>query len=191
LSGIDIGQRILPINLNELRKRIKRHPSVIEVKIKRKLPDQIIIHLQTRNPIAIALLEKMYYVDDGGVAYKQVGVLDNYDYPVITGVYTNELEVTERRLKDAVRILSALNAREFSTINRGLSELHYVNEGFVYIYLKGLRAGIKLYVPELEQEVPKVEKALRYLSENGLLDRTRQIAPYHRDGVAVALRERA
>lgn len=190
LTGLDSDQSVLKQNLKNLRTKILMHPSVVDAKLKIKLPDTLMINLKTRTPVAISSLDKLYFVDEQGHAYKRVSVLDTYDYPVITGVLGNDMEETEKRLKNATEILKKLREVAPELLSWGVSELHYVDERFVYLYLKEIRAGVRIHTPEIQEEMGKLTKAIVYLREIGLLNKVTQIIPYHTGGVAVALKEK-
>lgn len=189
LTGLDNGQSILKQNLKNLRSKILKHPAVIDAKLKRQLPNTLIINLKTRKPIAIGSLDKLYFIDEQGNAYKRVSVLDTYDFPVITGVLGNNIQETEKRLKGATEVLKRLREIAPEFLSWGVSEIHYVDERFVDMYLKEIRAGVRIHTPQIQQEIQKLTKAIFYLRETGLLNKVAQIIPYHRSGVAIGLKE--
>lgn len=120
LSGIKLDENIFSINKRKIYDEIKTNAYVEDVKIKRKLPDTIIITTIERQPAYILKYENVYaYVDNNGYILE---ISDQYiDIPMISG-YTTEMEkiipcnrLCEEdlyRLDDVIKIIDSLKNYE-------------------------------------------------------------------------------
>ena len=69
ISQLEIGQNMYSISKGKIKKNIERNPFVNKVKIKRSLPDKIIINVEERSIKFQLLNEENYiYVDNQGIA---------------------------------------------------------------------------------------------------------------------------
>lgn len=187
LSGLDKGQSLLKQNLKDLKSRIMRHPNVVNVKIKRQFPNTLTIYLTTRTPIAVAMLDKLYYLDQNGVPYKPVGLIEECDLPIITGVMDDNAQETDRRLKFMVNVLKDIITINSNTFTFEISEIHYKSDRFVLIYPKEPKASIRVYVPELAQEFKRIGQAMAYVKAHGLASKLTEVIPHYNDGVAILM----
>lgn len=67
-SGVTTGENIFKINLKSAKENIKLHPYTKNVKVKRKLPNKIAIHIEERKEAAVIVHIGSYiYIDDEGI----------------------------------------------------------------------------------------------------------------------------
>lgn len=113
--GLDSRQLIFSFSLARARKRIKSLPYVKQVRLYRRLPDQLRIVIEERQPIALLYLEKLYMVDEEGVVIGRVPQGESLDFPVISGVSVAEWrkrpQVWGKLLKKATGLLKLWNER--------------------------------------------------------------------------------
>jgi cell division protein FtsQ len=86
LSGIERGQNILSVGLNEAQDMVKNHPFVKEAEIKRRLPETVNMVITEREPAALVMVDELYVMDKNGELFKRYSVEDGLDLPVITGM---------------------------------------------------------------------------------------------------------
>ncbi len=68
LAGVKLGERIVELNLSELRGRIEKHKFIRFADVYTNLPDAIFIEIVEREPIAMFTSKgKIYFVDLEGV----------------------------------------------------------------------------------------------------------------------------
>ena len=128
LSGIQNNDKLFKIDLEEVSKKILRHPWVDSVSMRREFPDTIQIHLEERKPVAILRLKNFYLVDQNGIVFKKMKKKDFSDVPVITGFEELFAEkyplVSKKYLKETLDFLNFLKG--FSFYQRfEISEIHF------------------------------------------------------------------
>ena len=120
LSGIQLEQNIFAINKLKIIESIKTNAYVEDLKIKRKLPDTIIITTTERKPAYILKYENVYaYVDINGYILE---ISDEYiNVPMILGYITDTEKIIQcnrlceedlYRLDDVIKIIDSLKNYE-------------------------------------------------------------------------------
>ena len=124
LSGIQLEQNIFSINKRNVIESIKTNAYVEEVKIKRKLPDTIIINTNERKTAYILKYGNAYaYIDSNGYILE---ISDEFlEVPMITGFITetekiipgNRLNEEDLyKLDDVIKIIDSLKTYEIYDI---------------------------------------------------------------------------
>ena len=91
LSGLHRGSNLFKLNTGEAAAKIKLHPSVKEVKIKRKLPQTLDIEIWGRTPIALVPAQSGFIVVcEEGVYIQKINALQGLKLPIISGVTIRE-----------------------------------------------------------------------------------------------------
>ncbi len=86
IAGLNQGMNIWKVDPAAIEKKVAKHPWVRRVLVRREFPRRIVIDVEERTPKAIVALRKLYYVDSDGVVFKEVGVGENVQYPLLTGL---------------------------------------------------------------------------------------------------------
>jgi cell division protein FtsQ len=81
------GKNLFRIDLEALKSEVVKHPWIADVKLHRRLPDELVIEVRERVPVAVINGQKLWVVDRGGVLMPLEvwhGVLDLplVDYPL-------------------------------------------------------------------------------------------------------------
>ncbi len=133
VSGLGPHTRIWSIDPGELEERVRRHPWVKSVRIRRELPARLVITIEEWSPGAIVALDKLYYVADNGVIFKALDEEDSVDFPFITGLRSAELPpeepATREKLSEAV-----VFGRTVEQTALGLSEIRFQPGGGIVLY---------------------------------------------------------
>lgn len=91
LSGLNRGSNLFKLDTREAAEKIELHPSIKEVKIKRKLPHTIKIEITERIPAALVVgLSELIIVDVEGVYLQKVDDLQELQLPIISGIPVQE-----------------------------------------------------------------------------------------------------
>lgn len=131
VSQVSLGGNLFNVSLNKIEENVLREPWVEQVSVRRQAPSTLWIYVKEQTPTALLLTDKLYFVSDKGVAFKEVGQESCRDLPVFTGFAKND------SLNDALNFLHFLEgSSDFDLF--GLSEIHY-NEatGFSLVTLMG------------------------------------------------------
>jgi hypothetical protein len=112
LSGVNKGEPLLRIDLDEIRTRVLRHPVVRDATVVRELPDTLRISVQERSPVAAVMEHDFSLVDTNGVVVERVPVYPD-GYPLITGTAggsggSNQPGQPGRQVMDAFSALEVL-----------------------------------------------------------------------------------
>ena len=111
------GTNIFRISLNGIEKRLRQFPRVKSVKAARQIPDKIVINVQERNTVALVkIVERFYEVDDAGVIMPEIQKNIVPDFPIITGLKTNNLQpgdqITDTNLNIAINLINKMETIE-------------------------------------------------------------------------------
>ena len=133
MSGLGPHTRIWNIDPAEVEERVRRHPWVKAVLIRRELPARLVITVEEWRPGAIVALDKLYYVADNGVIFKALDEEDSVDFPFITGLRAAELPPreagTRKKLSQAVAFGQTVERAAL-----GLSEIRFQPGGGIVLY---------------------------------------------------------
>lgn len=128
LSGVVVGQNMLSLRLKSVGEQIATNPWVASVRVQRFFPGTVAVTVIERQPIAVANLGLLYYLDEKGEPFKPLNFGDKLDLPVVTGFTEEELNSdpagTREGLQNACELLAALKSHG-SFILADVSEIHY------------------------------------------------------------------
>lgn len=127
LMELSEGTNIFSIGMHKLQERMSSHPWIKSVLIKRELPNSLLINVEERMPIAVAVYKgRNYLIDsDGVVLGRREALLDGGYFPVIRGVDFKGIRFGEEQppeaLAEALRLLDAVKKKkeltQFENIN--------------------------------------------------------------------------
>lgn len=123
-SSCNIGENIFNIDIEKGEENLKLLPYIKDCKIKRQLPDKLIIEIEERKEVAVVeYLEHVFYIDNEGYILK----IDNnkdVELPVIKG-----LDMVHYVEGDNIYQENYLNGlKEFIFYSEDLGILNIVNE---------------------------------------------------------------
>jgi cell division protein FtsQ len=163
LSGIRPGRNIFSFHLAEAIRGVKFHPWVKSVSMRRQLPDRVLIELEERTPIAIVAMDSLYYLDEDLEIFKKVVPPDSLDFPVITGLFLQEVIENEPELagelKKAAEILD-MAARSRVLPAEDISEIHLDRTFGIELVTSKSAVLIKLGEGELQKKWQELERVV-------------------------------
>ncbi len=101
LSGARVGENILAMGLNEMALGIESQPWVERATVRRVLPRGLSIAVNEREPFAILKTDTLFYLDRGGMPFKELDSSDDPRYPLLTGMSKEDVE-NDELARDAV-----------------------------------------------------------------------------------------
>ncbi len=107
---------VLKIDLDRLRALVESETWVKSAVIRRRLPDQLVIYVQERKPVAVATIEhELKVVDEEGTVLASFGPdYQTIDQPIVKGLRNTALENAHQenadRMKLYLRVVSELSA---------------------------------------------------------------------------------
>lgn len=133
-SGLGPNTQAWSIDPGEMEERVRRHPWVKSVLVRRELPSRLVITIEEWRPAAIVALDKLYYAADNGVIFKAVDEEDSVDFPFITGLRAAGLPPHEPGTRQKLSQAVALAAAAAERTALGLSEIRFQAGGGIVLY---------------------------------------------------------
>jgi cell division septal protein FtsQ len=171
MAQLNRQRNILSIDLAELRRKVEANPWIERAEIRRMLPDRISIKITERKPVAIILLDRLYYIDGQGVIFARVPKDHQIDHPILTGLRRNSFKAHPDGawglVSKALRLIRVMEGGEVLS-QKDISEIHmdkafgistYINDGVIEI-----RLGFDLY----ESKWRRLERVWRHLRKRAL-----------------------
>ena len=129
-TGLSPGMSIWEVDAQAIQTRVEQLPWVRTARVRRELPDRVVIRVREYRPLAIVRVEDadrpLYYVAADGRIFAPVDGSDGRDLPYVSGLAKADLEHGNGRGAEAVReALDALAAAGAHTAVLGVvSEVH-------------------------------------------------------------------
>ena len=187
MCGLNSEQSLLGLNLNKLKKRMEEHPWIRSVKLERRFPHRLIAEVEKQVPAALALTDRFYYVNRWGEIFKTVSESDDNDFPIITGLSTNE-SMARNQLGKAIHVISILESEHDLWSLDGVSEIHLRKDGEISLYFNHLRAEVTFMWNELGDKIDGLKKVAEHLNQSGKIDTVTHINLNYEDGAVVSFR---
>jgi len=143
MYSLNDKRSMVALHLNELKQKMEKHPWVRSVKLERKFPNTLIVQVEKEIPLALAVRDKVFYMNKWGETFKEVDKSEEMDFPVITGLPKKEADV-KKQLEIVAFILRVLESKEGQWSLNELSEVSVKKDGEFSLYYKHLPAEIKL-----------------------------------------------
>lgn len=128
LAGIRPGDDLLRLRLGRMGEQLSRNPWIENVRIRRYLPHTIAIEVTEQEPMAVASMGYLYYLNAKGELFKPLTEGDRLDFPVFTGVTEEDLVKDPAGSKGAIKSMLALvdllKERTLFSLE-DISEVHY------------------------------------------------------------------
>ena len=188
LLQLNFDDSLLTINLEDLKQRLEKHPWIRSAQLEKQFPHTLIIRAEKEKPRALVVLGKLFYINPWGEIFKEVDQGDDIDFPVITGISSNDM-VRDKQLKLAASMLRLLESEKGPFSLKELSEIHFNKNENVSFYSLSLPAVIKLRGSDLAAKKDELKKVVRHLREKGLIHMVKTIDLNYRDGAAVSFWE--
>lgn len=171
LTQLDRKPNLLSVDLAELRSKIEATPWIEQAEIKRIFPDKISIKITERNPAAIILLERLYYIDGQGVIFARVPKGHQIGYPVLTGLRRDDFKAhpDQSRLlvSKALSLIKLIEGAEVFS-KKDISEIHMDKALGINLYSNDGAIEIKLGLDHFEAKWRRLERVWRHLHERPL-----------------------
>jgi len=133
LLGPAVGEHILSLDIVALGERLRSSPWVEDATVSRVLPDELLVHVRERVPLALAEVDRLYLMDSEGdlvdIYGPRTGV---FDLPIVRGL--QGIEEAQRR--DRARRAGALLA-DLGDLGEEISEVFVERSGDLRVVLRG------------------------------------------------------
>lgn len=161
LKGAPQGN-IWRLSTRTIGQRLKEHPWVQDVSVRKSFPDTLVVRIVERKAVAMINLDALWYVDSNGSIFKRLSAYDPKNFPILTGFSRQELAsgedvVTRRNLR---RTIELLQVAESGSLGRNISEIHFdAQEGFTLVTRdQGLQ--LKLGTVDTKDAIRRIDAAM-------------------------------
>ncbi|MFQ5329515.1 MAG: cell division protein FtsQ/DivIB [Thermodesulfobacteriota bacterium] len=184
LSGIVMGDNLLAVDTGEVAERIKKEPWIEGVRIRRRLPDRVVIEVVEREAAAIINMEALYLVDSKGALFKRYTGEEGLDLPVITGFQRDEIDEEESPLSPIFAVMKLLSEERIFTLS-DVSEITIDKRYGVELYTMREVVKIELGWEGFREKIERLEKIISL--RRGKLEGIEQIDMTGPRGVVVRM----
>lgn len=181
ISDIRRGDSMFDLDLNQIGQKIEENPWIATARVARVFPRTVSIQVTEYTPAAIVNLGCLYYVAPDGTVFKPLEPGDKIDYPLLSGMTSQELldrpQASKQLLAGAIELLRVLDTRPAFNL-RKVSEVHIdPAEGYEMLTINGgvpIRIGFDHFdtkLARLERVYPELEPRLpvmQYIDLNAL-----------------------
>ena len=174
ISGITKSQSLLSIDCAGIKSKIESHPWIRSVFLKREFPHTLHIRAENEAPVALVLLDTMYFVSSTGETFKKVERDDSVDFPIITGLSPGG-EENGKHLRRVVALLDLLGSGQTQISIDELSEVYVNQSGALTIYVKQFPFKVCLGKEDFSKKLDSLQNVIRHLRSTRRLEQVRSI----------------
>lgn len=185
MAQLNYEHSLLAIDLNELQARLEKHPWVRSANLEKSFPHTLVIRVEKEEPWALALTDRLYYMNRWGRLFKELSPDERIDFPVVTGLSIRERE-REEQIEAAVRVLRLFEAGEPPWDLSHLSEVHVRQDGEVDLYVSFIPGVVKVGAGDLADKLDDLKNVVSHLVSTGRIHMVKTIHLDYGDGAAVA-----
>ncbi len=171
MTQLDRHPNVLSINLAKLKSEVEAHPWIERAEIRRIFPDRVSIKIIERQPVAIILLDRLYYIDGQGVIFARVPKGRQIDYPVLTGLDRDDFKAQPDEawgfVSKALRLVRLIEGGE-TLSQRDISEIHIDKAFGISLYTNEGAIEIKLGLDHYDVKWERLERVWRHLRKRPL-----------------------
>jgi len=188
LADLDSELSLLTLNLNEMKKKMESHPWIRTVELEKSFPHLLRITAEKEKPFAIVALDRLFYMNRWGIAFKEIDYSDNKDFPIITGISSSDNN-RGAYMKMAAGVLSVFEKDTGAWSINKLSELHFSNIDKIYLYSTVIPVVLKMGCSELALKKKELGKIIAHLKRSGQIHMVKAIDLNYTDEAVVSFRE--
>lgn len=158
LADVPLGVNLFSVHLDEVTRRLRTDPWIVEAEAHRELPGTIVISATEHEAACVVALGGIYLADERGMVFKRADPEEAASWPVVTGVprdaYVADREAAQSLIREGIATL-----REWSIdpARPAIGEIHvdpaagvtlYTRSGSLAVHLgsgddESLRAGLR------------------------------------------------
>ncbi len=159
MAELSHGMNIWKVEPETIEKKVKKHPWVKQVLVRRELPSRVVIEVTERAAKGIVLLGKPYYVDGDGFLFKAVDTGEKMDFPLLTGLrredFAARVPAARQRIQEVLKLSDLMGRRSLA-----LSEIHFTPQGGVIFYPMAHSIALRMGWGDWEEKMQQLERVL-------------------------------
>ncbi len=188
MSGLNLELSLLAIDVDEVQKKLEKHPWVRTVEVEKQFPHGLLIRVEKEEPRALVVAEKLCYMNRFGKVFKEVGPNEAVDFPIVTGVSADETH-RQKQLGLSMQVLQFLETQKDPWSLKELSEIHVKKDGDVSLYFSFLPAAVKLRAQNLESKMEELKRVVEHLNSTGRIHTVKAIHLNYGEGAVVSFKK--
>lgn len=169
LKGVEPEGNLLTLDIQEVVRKLEAQPGIESASVAKKFPNQLVVRVEERQPVALAVVEgELYHVDADGVVFRKVGPGDALNLPVISGLGRSALDFGPRpegrQMEKALGLLKSLE--QDSSVLGGVSEVRVdASQGLIF-FLVDLPVPVQIGWDDFDARKAKLERILPLLLDS-------------------------
>ncbi len=184
LLPVSVGENLFKVSLKEVRRRLKAHPWIKEVRVWRKLPNVLAVEVIEEEPIAVTVVKKkVFYVNEKGELFAPAPRSELKRLPVLS----YESEEVLKKDADFLRVLSWIKKKNcYNPCYEKISQVRLGREYILVVTRDGLRIRFEPgSFEELKQAYRRLDRIMTYLYSHRLYGKARLIRLDYPEGTAL------
>lgn len=169
LTQLDRRPNILSVKLAALRSRVETNPWIERAEIKRMFPCKILITITERSPVAIILLDRLYYIDARGMIFARVPKGHRITYPILTGLHRDDFKArpveSQGLVSRALWLIKIIRNGEVLSLE-DISEIRMDTTLGIRIYTYEGAIEIKLGLDHYGEKWNRLERVWKHLRKS-------------------------
>lgn len=186
MAALSHGLSIWKVDPAAIERRVGEHPWVRRVLARREFPRRVVIEVEEREVKAIAVLERLYYVDTEGFIFKEVEEGERVDFPLITGLQQADVGSpaalsSREKVREALRLTDLMGKESFA-----LSEIRFLPQGGLVLYSMDYPVALHMGWGSWQEKIQRLKRVLALWQ--GKEDRLAALDLSFRDQVVAKMR---
>lgn len=181
------GSSLLGLDLGKLKRGMEQNPWIQSVRLEKRFPHTLLIHVVREEPWAVAAMGDLYYVDRSGRIFVEAEQGRKLDYPVITGLQEDP-EAREEQLRWATHVLGILESQKRPWSFKDISEVHVEADGNVFLYFTTLPVAVHVRAMEMGERMGDLKRVVEHLNQTGRIHMVNGINLNYREGAVVSFK---
>jgi cell division septal protein FtsQ len=161
LAAIEKDMSLFKMNTSGIKKNIGTLPEVKKVKIRRRIPNTVVITIVERKPIAIVNNGLQYFVDNTGYLWP-IKPNTYWDLPIISGLKDTVINKKMHALKksDVRKIHDFFSHVKMAdkSIAMDLSQIDFSKEGAVFVKFESKPTLVRLSSFNIKENIVNLKK---------------------------------
>ncbi|MDZ7261173.1 MAG: FtsQ-type POTRA domain-containing protein [candidate division KSB1 bacterium] len=138
LASMDSSRDIFELDVNRVEERLKSHPMLKDVSVRRRFPASVKIKVNERKPLVVYYGKKIYGIDREGYLLSNMTPYMGYDTPVLSGFTlktdSSEMRILSQEVWPVLEFLDEVYETDF-TLYHKISEVSFHPKCGLVVYL--------------------------------------------------------
>jgi cell division septal protein FtsQ len=163
-SGLTRGVSVWEIDPQQVEERLLAVSGIRAAQVRREFPQRVVIHVQTRRPVAVIARPTVTYLDDTGESFTFPNQQPELDLPYVTGL----AEITLDSVTARAALVGVLPLLPLATVwAEPLSEIHWDQTRGYTLFLARRHLTIRLGWETAPEKFAQVGMVLAHLPVDG------------------------